>query len=148
MDDISKLSNAELSKQLKSHDLPSGPITKTTRPLFERKLRKHLAGSDGSGSNESKDGTPKDESQYVGDSNHASANSDIKPSVVDTHVEIGKEESGGTGTPKQFYSIQLPKDMQGRMCLPFFKLSLTFCFQVLNITHKLDLVNSYVVCNN
>ena len=152
MDDISKLSNAELSKQLKSHDLPSGPITKTTRPLFERKLRKHLAGSDSSGINESKDGAPKDESQHVGDSNHATA-SDIKPSVVDTPVEIGKEESDTTGTPKQFYSIQLPKDMQGRMCLPFIQMSLfaiviKFCFHVSNITHKLDPVNSYVVFNN
>ena len=120
MDDISKLSNAELSKQLKSHDLPSGPITKTTRPLFERKLRKHLAGPDSaSETTESKEGDQKHGSKHVGDGNHGNTNNDteVRSGVADPQRETGKEVIGGNETAKQFYSIQLPNGAQGRLML-------------------------------
>ena len=42
MDEISSLSDAELSAKLKQYGLKSGAITKATRKLFEKRLRKHF----------------------------------------------------------------------------------------------------------
>ena len=112
MDAVSELSNTELSNQLKSHGLPSGPITRTTRPLFERKLRKHLAGE----SNVQSDGDTEDGSVRGRDGNHGNTSSDpiIIPDVIDPRCDFVKGEIGGDDSAKQFYSIQLPTGGQGR----------------------------------
>ena len=115
MDAISELSNTELSNQLKSHGLPSGPITRTTRPLFERKLRKHLAGE----SNVQSDGDTNDGNDHGRDGNHGNTSSDaiVIPDVIEPCSDLGKGEIDGDESATQFYSIQLPAGGQGRTIL-------------------------------
>lgn len=42
MEDLSKLSNEELFKMLKRSGINAGPITPTTRSVYEKKMRNHL----------------------------------------------------------------------------------------------------------
>ena len=115
MEAVSELSNTELSNQLKSHGLPSGPITQTTRPLFERKLRKHLSGE----SNVQSDGDAKDGSDHVTDGNRGNSSSDaiVIPDVIEPCSDLAKGENDGDDSATQFYSIQLPAGGQGRKIL-------------------------------